>query len=146
MSEYLRELDAIIGRPFRGHVEALKYYEDTISAHGTEWIWIQNAAQSETIGFLIIGTAPNCHPDADFYVQEAYIKPECRTRGYMTKTVTSFIKAHRGVYCLFVLNNNKPAYRFWMNIFTKMQYMECELRDVGAGDETCTQYGFRPIS
>lgn len=95
------------------------------------------------IGFLVIGFPPNCHPNANYYIQEAYIRPEYRQRGYMRATVTSFLVSHPGTYCLFVIRGNEKAYLFWKHIFQENQYITCYLPDVGAADECCTQYGFR---
>ena len=86
---------------------------------------------------------PNCHPDADFFIQESYIKPKFRKQGLMTATVSKFIKEHEGVYCLFILNNNVNAYQFWHNIFPKLNYHPYELY-VCTGIDICTQYGFAP--
>lgn len=142
LSDYLDELWSIKGLPPMPEAEKLKLYTELTGTAYTHWIDIRK--EKEIIGFLIIGTAPNCHPDADFYIEEAYIIPDFRRKGYMSAAVSEFEKAHKGTYCLFVLNENTPAKLFWEKFFQKLGYQPCFLRDVGAGDEYCTQYGFEP--
>ena len=141
--EYLRELDQIVGQAPQTPSEDFAYYEEIISSDCTEWIDIWAYGERFPVGFLIVSREPNCHPDADFFIQESYIKPKFRKQGLMTATVSKFIKEHEGVYCLFILNNNVNAYQFWHNIFPKLNYHPYELY-VCTGIDICTQYGFAP--
>lgn len=144
--DYLWELDTISQRPRRSEEDIRKFYDEIVSSSCTELRKIYCNDSNKTIGFLIIGFHPNCHPHANYYIEEAYIKPQYRCMGYMTRAISDFIHRHTGIYCLFILNENIAAYRFWMNLFAKLGYCECFLIDVGAGDEYCTQYGFAPSS
>lgn len=143
LCHYLDELWAIKGLSPQSQMEKMEFFREITSNDYTQWIDVQ--ADNELIGFLIIGTAPNCHPDADYYVEEAYIKPEFRRKNYMFSAVSEFVQNHKGVYCLFVLDRNNAAKSFWKKAFAKNGYLPCYLRDVGAGDEYCTQYGFKPL-
>lgn len=147
ISDYLDELQTIEGLPEITYIKKQEFYQEVLNSKTTNWIDIypQNEG-TNPIGFLIIGYPPNCHPNANYYIEEAYIQPKYRCQHYMTSTATRFIKAHPGIYCLFILNNNQIAKHFWFSIFTKLGYVPCPLSDVGAGDEHCTQYGFQPIA
>lgn len=106
--------------------------------------WVNVIANGNIVGFFIIGTGENCHPDADYYIQEAYIQPEYRRKGYMSYAISEYVKRHRGIYCLLILNKNYIAKTFWPEVFRKLGYMPRPLSDVGATDEDCQQYGFEP--
>lgn len=145
VSEYLDELQAIKGLPKTTEIKKYEYYQEVSNSKTTSWFDIYpSKEETDPVGFLIIGYPPNCHPNADFYIEEAYIQPKYRQQHYMTTTATRFIQAHPGTYCLFILNNNHTAKRFWIALFAKLGYVPCYLSDVGAGDEYCTQYGFTP--
>ena len=143
LCNYLDELWEIKGLPPQSQLEKKSFFAEVTSNDYTQWIDVWE--RDELIGFLIMGAAPNCHPDADYYVEEAYIKPAFRRKGYMSSAVSEFIQTHKGVYCFFVLNKNNGAKTFWSKLFVKLGYGPCHLRDVGAGDEYCTQYGFKPM-
>lgn len=64
----------------------------------------------------------------------------------MSLAVSEFMKSHTGIYCLFILNNNIAAQEFWFKIFMNHGYVPLELRDVGAGDKYCRQYGFKKLT
>ena len=135
VSDYLDELQAIKGLPPKTYTKKKEYFQEVSNSTMTEWIDIYSKKDNmNPVGFLIIGYPPNCHPN---------IKPKHRQQHYMTTTVTSFIKSHPGIYCLFILNNNHIAKKFWFALFTKLGYAPYFLTDVGAGDEHCTQYGFK---
>lgn len=139
---YMDEFHLISGDPICE--EAKKdIYRKTILRNDTEWIDIFD--NNNLIGFLIIGRGLNCHPDADFFIQEAYIVPAYRNQGHMTSAITRYIQNHGGKICLLILNENHIAKIFWKNTFDKLGYKQIELRDVGATDEFCSQYGFEKI-
>lgn len=142
--DYLNELQTIKGLSPLKNKQLKKMYKNYISETNTKWIDIfADELKKDIIGFLIIGYPPNCHPDADFYIEEAYVIPEFRRQKHMSLTVSRFIEANEGIYCLFILNNNIPARHFWPEVFAKHGYSQFELIDVGAGDEHCRQYGFK---
>lgn len=104
--------------------------------------WIDIEKDDEPIGFLMIGTGENCHPDADYYIADAYIKPEYRRRGYMSGVLREVIDKHPGIYCLLILNENSIGKIFWYTFFRREGFKPHYLSDVGTGDELCTQYGW----
>lgn len=142
LCNYLDELWAIKGLPPQTEIEKFKFFAEITGSDCTQWVDICDG--NNLIGFLIVGTAPNCHPDADYYVEEAYVKPDYRRKGHMLHAFSEFERKHKGIYCLFVLNKNEGAKNFWKTTFAKLGYLPYFLRDVGAGDEFCTQYGFKP--
>lgn len=144
-SKYVQELDDISGVRTTPLYEFLEDLEKTVKNPDTEWIDVRSPLDGVLVGFLIVGTKNNCHPDADYYIQEAYILPGWRRKGIMSSAVGNFVRRHEGVYCLFVLKKNEVAKSFWRKVFSELGYVEALLRDVGAGDEFCTQYGFVKI-
>ena len=142
LCNYLDELWAIKGLTPQEDSEKKQFYAEIISNNHTQWIDIRKG--NKLVGFLLIGTPPNCHPDANFYIEEAYIMPSYRRNRLMSLTVSEFVKNNKGIYCLFILKRNVPAQNFWQKIFTELGYTPYYLQDVGAGDEFCIQYGFKP--
>lgn len=140
--EYLDELQTISGLSLRTSAEKKYLYDEIREYEFSNWVDIYK--DDDVIGFFIIGTGENCHPSADYYIQESYIKPEYRRQKYMTNAISDFVRKHEGIYCLFILNENKIAKTFWSGLFERLGYKPYYLRDVGAADEYCTQYGFAP--
>lgn len=102
--------------------------EETLSLYDTPYnanILIRDGNQ--LAGFLIIGESPNCHPDCDYFICQAYIKPEHRRKGLMTETLRKFIKEHPGTYCLDVLYGNVYARSFWFKFFKRAGYTDIDL-------------------
>lgn len=98
---------------------------------------------NEQIGFIFIGTEPNCHEDADFYVQDCYILPEFRRRSIMSETVSEFLSEHPGVYSMFLIDQNVPAVNFWNKMFKSLDYVEISIHDYNDMEtETCHLHGF----
>ena len=82
--EYLAEL-----APFE-HIQTSeqdfkKQWKDRSSRPFSHWYDIK--AKGKTVGFVIMGWGDNCHPDADFYVQDVYIRPEFRHQGHIRKFI-----------------------------------------------------------
>lgn len=141
-SKYVQELDEISGTRVMPLYQILENFDKTIKDPDTQWIDICSPSDGSFVGFFVVGTKTNCHPDADYYIQEAYVIPEYRRNGLMSSTVKKFVGSHEGVYCLFIINGNVVAKFFWKKIFSELGYGELHLKDVGAGDNLCTQYGF----
>lgn len=139
LSDYLDELQDIAGRSRQSELKKIQYYHEICNSC-MEWIDIWS--DGECAGFLIIGRKPNCHPDADFYIAESYILPSYRRKGIMSKAVSEFVRLHSGIYCLLILKRNHYAKAFWKKLFNSLGYKYRYLRDVGATNETCEQYGF----
>lgn len=142
ISRYLDELTDIGGLPRKTEEEKQEYFSVMMREPNMDWKDIR--VDGKIIGFLVTGTPPNCHPDADYYLEETYIIPEYRKQGYMSSAASEFLETHPGTYCLLIMDRNGYAIRFWQHRFTEAGYVPCPLSDVGAADGTCTQYGFRP--
>lgn len=110
-------------------------YEDTY--------WIDIWHSSKIIGFFIIGLKPNCHPCADYYIQETYIKPEYRRQKIASNYIGNFMKTYKGTYCLYIINNNYAAKQFWKNLFERAGYEPVGLKDT-EDKKPYTLYGFEP--
>jgi predicted acetyltransferase len=97
-----------------------KWCEDYITDPDAYWLDIADDTDS-LCGFLIISSsAADCHPVCDYYICQAYVCPDMRGKGLMTKTALSFITAHRGTYGYDVLKGNRKADRFWKSLFAKL--------------------------
>ena len=141
-SDYLAELQKMLGwKDVDDEKTRILFSRCTEYEHAK---WVDIRVDGDVIGFFIIGTHENCHPSADYYIQEAYIKPEYRRRGYMSRSLGIYISHYPGVYCLLILNKNEVAHKFWPAMFEKIGYVPYELEDVDATDEHCEQYGFAP--
>lgn len=98
-------------------------------------------------GFLIIGTAPNCHPDCEYFIAQAYVAPESRRKGIMTKAVSEFVKDHRGKYCMDILYKNYSARIFWLTRFRELGYELIQLPFMEHGvTGLCDTLYFEPAS
>lgn len=144
LCDYLDELHAIQRLMPLTYQMKLGFYAEARMGPCSKWIDVCDE-QGKVIGFLIVGWKENCHPAAHWFVQDAYIKPEYRKLGYMTRAVSNYVRENPGTYCLFVLTKNQYAYHFWHKVFEQLGYQPHALCDVGAGDEHCIQYGFAPM-
>lgn len=142
-SDYLDGLQKLMGLPQYSYAKKVELFQNYYASADSRWIDIySDQPKKDPVGFLVVGFPPNCHPNANFYIEEAYIRPEYRRRGFMSAAVSDFVQGNPGVYCLFVVRGNEGAYGFWKGIFGKNGYTPCYLADVGAADAYCTQYGF----
>lgn len=143
-SDYLDGLQKLMGLPLYTAPKKLELFQNYYAGQGSKWIDIYDPKSGkDPVGFLVIGYPPNCHPNVDFYIEEAYIRPKYRRRRLMSAAVTEFVQSNPGVYCLFIVRGNEAVYTFWKNVFGEAGYSPCYLCDVGAADAYCTQYGFR---
>lgn len=84
--------------------------------------WIDIVQGDELVGFLLICLAPNACIGCDLAIEAAYVKPEFREQGLMTKAVTEYVTAHPSVWSLVVIRKNTYARKFWLNLFTNLGY------------------------
>lgn len=140
--EYVRHVKGLLGELFDGGV-CLRNFEK----FEEEWCnvqWVPVKIKTQEVGFFTVYQKPNCHPDADFYIQDAYMMPEARNQGLMQKAFQKFVKENPGKYCLFIVDNNEPARHMWPAVFEKLGYEPLELRDVLPKKAGLTQYGWGP--
>ena len=140
--KYLQELEKIDGVKWEeSDDEKRTWCNDYLTCEHYEWIDVRYLDQ--IIGFLIIGTEPDCHPDCDYFICQSYILPEFRMRGLMTKTVTQYVNAHIGKYCMIILKNNHSAKKYWKNLFYDNSYKQMQLSYFPLRNRE-EQYGFEP--
>lgn len=135
--EYIRILEQINEGPI---CEVWEAFHSVYSAAYTEWIDIMQGGTP--VGFLVIGYGDNCHPDADYYIEEAFVSSEYQRQGLMTKTIEEYITAHNGTYCYFTLRKNQYAKEFWEKIFRKLGYTPVTLWEM-YDDDLTNQFGWR---
>ena len=135
---YLEELRVINEGPVND-VPDMEAFCSAYSAPQTDWIDITEGGK--VIGFLIMGYGDNSHPDADFYIMEAFILPGYRSRRLMENALKNYMKTHEGIYCYYVLKKNINALNFWKHCFEKEHYKPCLLFDMG--DVNLLQFGWK---
>lgn len=148
--DYLLELQKIEGLTYMNDAQILDNFVKIRSGKTGFWkdVYPDQSRQDkyDMIGFWVLGAKGNCHPDADYFIAESYIKPEYRREGIMSDRISDWIKTYGGMFCLFVLNNNEIAKKFWNKLFDDLGYEKFELSDTGAYtmDGHLIQIGYRP--
>lgn len=141
--DYLRELEEYEEEPFNTTAE------EVLGEYRAERCNMINLLfdEGKLAGFLIIGTAPNCHPDCDYFIGQAYVRPESRRKGIMTSALSDFERKHHGRYCLDVLFRNFPARMFWFKRFKELEYTPITLPFIEHGvTGICETLYFEPIA
>ncbi len=92
----------------------------------TEWIDIKK--DGKIVGFLIMSTAPDCHPQTDYFLNQTFVLPEYRKQGLMSTTLKQFISEHPGKkYSIIIHRKNKWARTFWQAFFLTIGYTTMSL-------------------
>ncbi len=81
------------------------------------YTWIDLVKDKVLVGFVIIASGSECHPDCDFFLQDAYLIPDKRGKGDMTRALSMYINKNPGIYYLHVLEVNQNAKKFWEHLF-----------------------------
>ena len=138
--QYLSELDTyrIVPRPEPQSVQK-KWFDEYWNDKGCKWHDI--IVNDQLVGFLITSDwLPNCHPDADYAICEAYVLPDYRHQGLMSDYVKQFVCENRGVYCLLVIHGNVYGKQFWMKLFRNLSAKDVMLSDsavISNGEHLC---------
>lgn len=92
------------------------------------------------VGFAIVGYGKNCHPSADLYIEEFYIRPKFRRQGYGLYFADQVLSGANAI-CFFTLEKNWPAVWFWKKYFGSWRDVSDSIPDVA---EPCdfTKYHF----
>lgn len=104
---------------------AIRLYEELLEDVGNYWIDIRHNGM--VVGFFTICTFPCCHPDADYFLRDAYILPEYRKLGLMGAAVRKYINQNKGIYTLFVDKETPYTKEVWIRIFTSGKYKPFDL-------------------
>lgn len=140
--EYKKEIDDIQGVPYDTDI----YANDLLDFLDGQNEWIPVVYHEEEVGFVCMCAHPCCHPDTEWFLREAYVRPEYRRKGLMQKTILKWLKKHPGRYCLFILDDNDVAQKCWHNVFQRAGYIPMNLRELPElNDITVKLYGFQPI-
>lgn len=76
-------------------------------------------------GFAIIGEKSNCHPLADIYIEEFFIKPDYRKTSCGRQLIGHVLNDKQPqCVCFYILDKNRPAHEFWDKIFANWQYVK----------------------
>ena len=158
--DYLQELQEIEEYRYMSDEAILESYINARSGVTEFWMDIYpdeadkcaaRHTKHDIIGFWILGKNGNCHPDADYFIAEAYIKPEYRREGIMSDRISDWIKKYRktgnrnGKFCLFVLSKNEVAKKFWKHVFDRCGYKPYKLSDIADDlNGHLIQLGYKP--
>ena len=145
--DYLEELERIQGVEFDATAEErAEWIIDYMTLSCYEWYDIMDGERIE--GFVIIGVAPDCHPNADVSMQQAYITRKFRRRGITRRAVMEVVEdAGDGVYCLIIIRNNDVAKSFWDNVYRKLGYRRVRIPEIeGLLEEGDEQRAYAPIN
>ena len=135
---YENELDMINGEPVND-VPIIDLFCTLYTLKDTDWIDIK--VEDGRVGFLVIGYGNNTHPDADYYIQEAFVMNGYRKRGLMSRALSDYMKDHEGCYVYYVLRKNMEAKYFWNSFFKKAGYHIYPLYDMG--NDNLLQFGWK---
>lgn len=141
--KYMRELNEMQGITY-DHTIADQFYEELLE--DTWNFWVPVTQGRKVVGFFTMCAAPNCHPDANYFLRDAYVRPQYRGNGAMKKALMRWLKLYPGKYNVIVHNNNYPAYHCWQKIFAEAGYEQFELRKLEEFEEVAgiTMFGFQP--
>ena len=143
--KYMRELSDIQGITY-DHNEADQLYEELLD--NDHWdFWVPVTHGRKVVGFFTMCPAPHCHPDVDYFLRDAYVRPQYRRLGAMQKAVTRWLQLYPGRYNLLVLKSNKPAYLCWLKVFEEAGYEPMELRPLEEFEDVeddIVMLGFQP--
>ncbi len=122
-TEYMLELWAFTGDRSE---EMLKgWFNELYETEDIEFFQIKLDEIPEPVGFLVIKNLDEKHRQAtgsDKYICEAYIRPEYRNHGIMTKIINDrYIKNGISI-SMHILKENRRAKIFWTDIFMKSSY------------------------
>ncbi len=141
--DYLSEIEDIRGEKFSEPEEEKNAWCDDYMIK-SYYTWIDIRYLDQIVGFLIIGTRPDCHPQCDYFIAQSYIRPGYRKRGLMTDAVTKYVDEHPGKYCMIILEKNTVAELFWSNLFKDLSYESFDIYDIGCLHKGEVQLAFKP--
>lgn len=82
----------------------------------------------EEVGFIIIGLKyPEKYSESDWSVCEAFVLPEYRKIGLMTKKMEELCRIYPGMCSLLILEGNTSAMKFWKHFFYRKGYYRKQL-------------------
>lgn len=107
--------------------------------------WIDIYKDDVLAGFLLVCLQPTACVGCDLAIEAAYVKPEFREQGLMTKAVTSYVTAHPCIWSLVVIRKNTYARKFWLDVFDGLNYEQIDslyfIDGLSDGEEL---FGFSP--
>jgi predicted acetyltransferase len=142
--QYIHDIHTMQRLPYN-EAEADECYEELLwDEHYDFWIPIQH--EHKTVGFFTMCPTPHCPPNVDYILRDAYVQPEYRRLGLMKTAVSEWIEAYPGVYEVHVLDNNKPAYNCWLQVFESAGYqMKETFAHTERNGDPSTFFRFEPV-
>lgn len=120
---------------YTNYIEELSEYSErlkgkAVTLYETAQIWCASniekyfvLKENKTVGFLLLGIKDNKHEFADYFIAEFYVVHKKQGQGIGSSAMREILQKQKGRYCLFVLNKNTAASRFWDNAFSDSDYI-----------------------
>lgn len=114
--DYKRELCAISGYdelvdPVEDYIKDCNFFQTDEDAE-----WLSISKKGKEIGFIVVLHGRLVAPPLDYFIEDTYILPEYRRQGIMKRAVEELLEEHAGLYGLEIIDENKPAHKFWRTI------------------------------
>ncbi len=110
------------------HVKSIAeaYYDDPSYDIGTI-----RSSSGNPVGFFVVARdRDNTHPQADYNIEQTYVKRKHRRHGYAFKYLRHYIDKHPGTYTYDILDDNIIAKLFWRKVFTELKATQITLPEV----------------
>lgn len=133
--KYNQELHEIDDR-----VEECDLYDLYIVFHQRDTKIFFYEVDGQTVGFIIVGVNTNKHIKSDYYIQETYIKPQYRHKGYGRSMCNQIINMYPSMVNMYILKKNDYAIKFWSAVYEKYEDVSAEY---GEDDELCYEKFYR---
>lgn len=138
---YVKELRQYLAFDYRTRADIVADLKKNIlDAINCEWYDIIDY-NGRLIGFFVIGTGANCNPLFDYYIEDCYIEKKYRRDRVMSRCISGYIRRHPGKYCLFIINLNNVAKKFWDSI-VKQNFAHWVPMSGKYDEIECKEYGF----
>lgn len=111
--EYCKELSKFDPQIYASRTEVMKWCQDYMDENYT---WLDITVAGRTIGFIIIGEkalGADISPQFDYFIEQTYIMPDYRRKGFVFNVLNKFVSKHKGKYGLLIIQNNFKARDFW---------------------------------
>lgn len=118
--EYCKELAQYDPEIYKDPQKVNKWASEYITEG---WTWVDITLCGQIVGFVIIGEKSkghDVHPQFDYFIEQTFILPEYRRNGFVSRSLMSFIKYHKGRYGLEVLQKNFKAQEFWKDLISRV--------------------------
>ena len=91
--------------------------------YGVETLFYIERVDKYPIGFGIVCVGNSSHPSADIYINEFYVSPNFRNKGYGRALFNHIVKDRKRI-CFYILVKNKNAECFWKHLLKGSEWKD----------------------